>query len=372
MERLASFGRLLRELGIDVGPGDVAAAARGLAFLRPADRDAFYLTLRTVLCRRVEDFPLFDAAFVHFWLGSDRTGPDVPDGAGIRIRLRRTASPEGVLREAGGPDGEEGPGDGGLEEQQGLPGYTARVLLLRKDLGKLEPHESPEVARLARELARRLAHRVARRLRRRRRGAIDPARTLRRALRTGGEVLELRRRRRRQSARLVALLDVSGSMQPYSRFLLVFLAALTAQLPATETFVFSTGLVRVTRELRDRALEAVSAAAPDWAGGTRLGASLECFAREHAPHLVDRRTALLVLSDGLDTGETERVESAMRQLRSAGRIVWLNPLAGDPAYEPLQRGMRAALPFVDVLAPAHSLESLLALPAHLGLRKARG
>ncbi|BDG61200.1 vWA domain-containing protein [Caldinitratiruptor microaerophilus] len=369
MERLASFGRLLRELGIDVGPGDVAAAARGLAFVRPADRDAFYLTLRTVLCRKVEDFPLFHAAFVHFWLGGDRTASDVPDGAGIRIRLRRTGSPEGVLREAGGPDGEEGPGDGdgGLEEGQGIPGYTARVLLLRKDLAKLEPHESPEVARLARELARRLARRVARRLRRHWRGAIDPARTLRRALRTGGEVLELRRRRRRQKARLVALLDVSGSMQPYSRFLLVFLAALTAQLPATETFVFSTELVRVTRELRARELEAVAAAAPDWAGGTRLGASLECFVREHAPLLVDRRTALLVLSDGLDTGETERVEDAMRRLRgSAGRIVWLNPLAGDPAYEPLQRGMRAALPFVDVLAPAHSLESLLALPAHLG------
>lgn len=369
MERLASFARLLRELGMDVGPGDVVAAARALAFLGPAGQDAFYLTLRTVLCRKVEDFPLFHAAFLHFWLGGDRTGPDAPDVDGVRIRLRRTRSPQGALHDAGGPDGEEGSGDGGdgLEEEQGLPGYTARALLLRRDLGKIEPHESPEVARLARELARRLAHRVARRLRRHRRGAVDPARTLRRALRTGGEVLELRRRRRRQKARLVALLDVSGSMQPYSRFLLLFLAALTAQLPATETFVFSTELVRVTRELRARELEAVTAAAPDWAGGTRLGASLDCFVREHAPLLVDRHTALLVLSDGLDTGETERVEEAMRRLRaSAGRIVWLNPLAGDPAYQPLQRGMRAALPFVDVLAPAHSLESLLTLPGHLG------
>lgn len=358
--RLVQFCRTLRAMGLDVGPGDAADAARALLAVDVTDRDQVFLALQTVLCRRVEDRPFFAAAFAQVWEG--RPAAPLPPGAPGQVRVRLQSHGGPVPLAAQPPDGA---GDG-PEQEGGLPSYSPHALL-RRDVGKLAPEEVPELERLAQELARRLAYRLSRRLRRHRRGAIDPGRTFRRALRQGGEILHLRRRRpRRTRARVVALLDVSGSMQPYGRFLLLFLAALAGRLPRLEAFTFSTHLTRVTRQVRARDLEGAARAAQDWAGGTRIGASLATFLAGYAEGLVDRRTALLILSDGLDTGDTELLAQAMARLRSlAGRIIWLNPLAGDPAYEPLARGMRAALPNVDVLAPAHSLESLMRLGQYL-------
>lgn len=364
LERVVAFTRTLRALGLDVGPGDAADAARALLAVDLSDREAVFLALRCVLCRQREDFPVFEQAFRVVWEGRGApAGGPAAGGAGQDLQVRVKLGGTVQVRE--GEPGDEAPA-GAAEQEGALPSYTPQAMQ-RKDVGKLSAEEVPELHRLALLLARRLALRLARRLRRHRRGPVDPSRTFRRALRQGGEVLHLhRRRRKREKARLVALLDVSGSMQPYGRFLLLFLGALSARLPRSETFVFSTSLARVTREVKARDLERAARAAPDWAGGTRIGACLEEFAGGPGRTLVDRRTALLVLSDGLDTGETDRLGAVMARLKAAaGRVIWLNPLAGDPEYEPLARGMRAALPHVDVLAPAHSLESLLRLGAYL-------
>jgi uncharacterized protein len=180
-----------------------------------------------------------------------------------------------------------------------------------------------------------------------------------------------RRVRKRRRTKLVLLCDVSGSMDLYSRFLLQLVFALQRAFARVESFAFSTSLHRITPQLERgtyrEALDRLAREVPGWSGGTRIGESVAAFAAGW-PRLVDRRTVLVILSDGWDTGEPAVLADALAALRRrAGRVVWLNPLLGSPGYEPLTRGMQAALPHVDVFAPVHNLESLERLVAHLSL-----
>jgi uncharacterized protein with von Willebrand factor type A (vWA) domain len=197
-------------------------------------------------------------------------------------------------------------------------------------------------------------------------------RTVRRALETGGDLSRLAfRERAMRKTKLVVLCDVSGSMDLYARFLLQFLYALQHSFARVETFVFATRLSRITEQLGRRdwreALGDLARDVSDWSGGTRIGESLARFVAEW-PRLVDSRTIVIVLSDGWDTGDPEVLGEAMAALhRRAGRVIWLNPLLGSAGYQPLTRGMQAALPHVDVFASAHNLPSLEALVRHLSL-----
>jgi uncharacterized protein with von Willebrand factor type A (vWA) domain len=194
--------------------------------------------------------------------------------------------------------------------------------------------------------------------------------TVRRSLSTATEPLDLRfRRRKPRKTRIVALCDVSGSMDVYSRFVLQFLYALHGSVARVESFVFSTALLRVTDALRERpfgaALRELSQRAHDWSGGTRIGESLSTFNSEWS-RLVDRRTVVLVLSDGWETGDPAQLGRELEVLKMRSRkLIWLNPLLGSPGYEPLTAGMQAALPHLSVFAPGHNLESLRALERHL-------
>jgi len=213
---------------------------------------------------------------------------------------------------------------------------------------------------------------VSRRRRPTRRGGVLDLRRSMRANMMKGEIIELRRReRRRRKVRLVLLCDVSGSMDLYSRFLLQFLYALQNVFGRVETFTFATRLTRVTEHLKGPSYRSALrrlTEVRDFSGGTRIGESVQEFNREWR-HLVDRHTIVLLLSDGWDTGEPEVLAQEMLTLkRRAGRVLWLNPLLGNPSYEPLTRGMAAALPLVDHFAAAHNLSSLRELATHLTLR----
>jgi len=192
----------------------------------------------------------------------------------------------------------------------------------------------------------------------------DPRRTLRRSLRWGGEALELSFRRRKIKRRpVVALADISGSMEPYSRMLLQFLYALSSSTDRLEAFVFGTRLTRITRELEnrdiDRALKEATAAVADWAGGTRIGETLRRFNFDWGRRVLGQGAVVLVISDGWDRGEPELLAREMARLaRSCERLIWLNPLIATPGFEPLTRGLQAALPHVDDFLPVHNLESL--------------
>jgi hypothetical protein len=269
----------------------------------------------------------------------------------------------------------EGWGEEGQEEETGeplgVPAASELEAVASRDFSTFSADQLDELLRVTVQIARRLARRVSRRRRPvRRRGRVDLRRTLRANL-TKGEIIELRyRQRKRKKVRLVLLCDVSGSMDLYSRFLLQFLFALQHVFARVETFTFSVRLTHVTDVLRARSYREVLRRLQevrDWSGGTKIGESLAEFNR-YWPHLVDRRTIVIVLSDGWDTGDPEVLATELLRIkRRAGRVIWLNPLLGNPSYEPLTRGMAAALPLVDHFAAAHNLAALRDLADRLHL-----
>lgn len=364
VEHTARFCRRLRAEGLPLGPGDTLDATRALGSVDLVDREDVRLALRTALVKRIEDSPVFDVLFESFWGGSPpvpRNPPVVPPDAEEDSGSRSVASRRRNLQVR-----QE------LEELA-VPGPSSREALGRQDFATFGEEELREVTALARRIARRLSARPGRRWKLSRRGEqVSLRRTLREALKTGGELSTLTYRRRKlRRTRLVILADVSGSMDLYARLLLQFLYALQNAFSRVETFVFATRLSRVTDELRTPgyrdALGNLAERVRDWSGGTRIGESLSTFLSSW-PRLVDRRTVVVVLSDGWETGDPEVLGGTLAILqRRAGRLVWLNPLLGSPGYEPLTRGMQAALPHLDVFAPANDLASLEQLARHLTL-----
>jgi uncharacterized protein with von Willebrand factor type A (vWA) domain len=245
------------------------------------------------------------------------------------------------------------------------PGYSPSLLLRKRPFDECSAEDLDTMTRLIERHIRSLATRRSRRLvAARRTGVVDPRRSFRASLATGGEPIVLARRARPiERPRLVILWDTSGSMDAHSRFLLAFVMALRRLVRRLEVFAFNTALTRLTPWLVSgdvaRTLQRVESGLAGWSGGTRIGESVFTFVREHLAQLVDRRTIVAVFSDGLDRGDTALVGDAMRAIRvRALRLIWLNPLAGDARYEPTARAMQAAMPFIDRLAPAHNLESL--------------
>jgi uncharacterized protein with von Willebrand factor type A (vWA) domain len=246
-------------------------------------------------------------------------------------------------------------------------------LAAEKDFSSFDKDDLAEVERLARRIVKRLAKSPSRRWRAVRHGSrINLRRSMRQSLKTGGEVITLSYKERKpKRTKLVVICDVSGSMDTYSHLLLQFVYGLQNSFARVESFVFATSLARITGHLKnkiyDHALERLAAKVRGWSGGTRIG---ECLAAFNADWLqrIDKRTVVIILSDGWDTGEPELLGRMLALLqRRAGRVIWLNPLLGSLTYEPLTRGMQAALPFIDVFAPAHDLASLRALEPHLVL-----
>ena len=261
-------------------------------------------------------------------------------------------------------DGDEGrEGDDGQGETS-TRGASIVEVLRRKDFALLDDAELEEVARLLSEVGRVRPRRTSRRLRPSTRGQrLDVRRLVRRSLRSGGELLELPMRTRKVVPRkLVVLCDVSGSMAPYARALLLFLHA-TAQAGRVEAFAFGTRLHRLTSDLAarnpDAALAQVSQHVVDWGSGTRIGASLKQFNDEYGRQALSRGAVVVIASDGWERGDPDLLGREMARLsRAAYSVVWINPLKGTPGYEPLAQGMRAALPFVDRFLPGHNLDSL--------------
>ena len=351
-------------------------AVRALEHLDLADREEVRLGLRTVFVSRVEDTPVFERCFDAFWRRAPEGEPVMEGLINVPQGGEPPDSPPGTMKVAG--QKREGLAleswmseDESSGEPLGVPAVSDREALMTQDFSTFTAEQLEEVARLTIQIARRLAKRISRRRRpAKRRGVVDLRRTLRANL-THGELIELRRRqRKRKKVRLVMLCDVSGSMDLYTRFLLQFLYALQNVFGRVETFTFATRLTRVSELLRGRSYRQALRRlmeVRDWSGGTRIGASLAEFNARWG-HLLDRRTIVLVLSDGWDTGEPEVLAAELLRIRRrAVRVIWLNPLLGNASYEPLTRGMAAALPFLDHFLAAHNLESLRSLAGKLSI-----
>jgi uncharacterized protein len=250
--------------------------------------------------------------------------------------------------------------------------YSEREVLRRKDFADLSVEELAAVQRLMAEIVWRVRERQTRRRRPGHGRLLDLRRTVRRNLRYGGEILDWAEREPKFRPRpLVIIADVSGSMERYTRLLLLFTYGLAKALEQkVEAFVFSTRLTRITRQLKDRdldrALREVSRVVPDWSGGTRIGDALRAFNFEWGRRVLGRGALTVVISDGWDCGEVGVLKDEIARLqRSSRRLIWLNPLLGSPEYEPLTRGIQAALPYIDDFLPVHNLESLSDLAEHL-------
>jgi uncharacterized protein len=362
------FAEVLRGAGLEIHAGrmsDVAVAMEQVGVRRRGDVCA---TLRCLLVHRREDIPLFDEAFDRFWRAPTEAGGDGLPLFSMGERPRVVAAPPGGTQ----LHFESGAGDTSPSARPLAAGaWSSAESLRERDFADLTQSELMQAAALLARVPWRLGVRRTRRLARAAAGRIDLRPIVRANMKHGGELLELPRRTRREKPRpIVVLADVSGSMERYARMLLQFVYGMAAGAHDVESFVFATRLTRITREVARRgsatALTTVAHRVRDWGGGTRIGDALRSFNLHYARRAMRHGPVVLVISDGWDRGDPEQLARELARLRrSCRRLVWLNPLLGAASYEPLTRGMRAALPLVDDFLPAHNLASLEQLAEHL-------
>ena len=370
LERLIGFGRELRRRGLAVGTGRIVTFCRATAALGGLDRTDLYWAARSSLISRPEDAEAFDAAFEDWFregirlelnIGGENPSAEL-DADGLAELDALEAAQDSVVASEWHEVDE-------AAETEGKAAIkivaSAMEVLREKSFADLSEEERHRVALLIRRLAVTMPVRRTRRYRPATTGSrFDVRRTLRRSLRTQGEPFHRAWRARRSRARpLVLVLDISGSMAPYSRALAQFAFAAMAAGRRVEVFCFGTRLTRITRSLRtkdpDRALHELGRLVEDWEGGTRIGVSLKELLDGWSQRTALRSSVAVICSDGLERGEPDLLREQMTRLRRlVHKIIWVNPLKGSPHYEPLARGMAAALPSIDEFLPGHNLESL--------------
>jgi uncharacterized protein len=351
VDTVLGFARTLRHAGVTASPDRVEAMLTAIGSLDVLDPGAVYWAGRLTLCGGPDDLDRYDAAFAAYFAG------EVPRAA------RPSGQPPVQQLSASAPlEPGSGEGDDESENPELAVQASPDEVLRHRDVGDLTPAERDHLRRLFALLAPATPMRPSRRRRPSLRGAVHPARTVRSALRDGGEVRRLMHHRRQaRPRRVVLLIDVSGSMSPYADALLRFAhAAVRARPSSTEVFTIGTRLTRVTRELQQRdpdaALSASGSAIPDWSGGTRLGEVLKAFLDRWGQRGTARGAVVVVCSDGWERGGTELLAEQMVRLRRlAHSVVWVNPHKGRSGYEPLTGGMQAALPSVDHFVSGHSM-----------------
>ncbi|AFK53011.1 vWA domain-containing protein [Tistrella mobilis] len=382
---IGRFARLLRRAGIAIGPGDVLVAAAAVAAVDMASRTQVHAALKATLVKRREHLPLFEQAFDVFWrdpqlrerllslllpqVESERT----PDGRKLARRLADAF--------AGDAPPPPPPPEEKLREETRIDAsltWDATERLKTRDFEQMSADEAAEARRAIRLLRTRLPERPVRRLKAAPRGPrIDLRRSLRGQIRTGGEAVTLaRRRHRRARPPLVAIVDVSGSMDAYARMMLHLLHAMMQDAgQRVSVFLFGTRLSEVTRELArrdpDEALEAIGRKVKDWSGGTRIGPALAAFNRRYARRVLTRNAVVLLVTDGLDRAEDDSLSRAVERLAHlTPRLIWLNPLLRFDGFQPAARGVRAILPHVHEFRAVHNLTGLKALATALTRTKA--
>ncbi len=359
------FCRSLREHGLLVGPSETTDAVRSLGLVNILDGEQVYWAFRAILVSRLDEVVAFDDCFRQFWTfrypqAATPLPPGPAQAGGIRPFLQQ-------VRVAIDDDGES---EGAQTPMMQVirTGASPIEVVARRDLTAFQGDELAEVSEIASRIVHALPARPGRRRRRHKRKGIPDLRgALRLNLAHGGDLVTLPRRRRvPRVSRLLVLLDVSGSMDRHAELLLQLVFALGQRVGRIETFVFSTSLTRVTRQLKapsfSEALSRISDLVRHWSGGTRIGDCIGDLNREYA-HLLDRNTSVFLLSDGWETGDPGHLATEVARLRrQVRRLIWLNPLLGTPDYQPLTLGLQTARPYVDTFASALDLAHLKRLP----------
>jgi len=373
-DNVVHFARVLRAAGLPIGPDRVVDAVKAVEVAGLARRDDFYWTLAAVLIAKREHFELFDQAFKIFWrdpqLLARAMSLMLPPAATGQVERSDTAAPNRLAEAllpllkqspAGQPQEEEEPRDAAMS-------FSRREVLQHADFESMTGAELSEAKRMIARLRLPIPEIRTRRFRPDASGAgVDARATLRSALRSGGDIVLLKKRAPRlRHPPLVVLCDVSGSMSRYSRMFLHFLHAITSDRDRVTSFVFGTRLTNITRHLRHRdvdvAMNAVLAMIADWAGGTRIGSCLAEFNLRWSRRVLAQNATVLLISDGLDGDIGAGLSPEMERLhKSCRQLIWLNPLLRYPGFEARPAGIRAMLPHVDAFLPGHNITSLVEL-----------
>ncbi len=360
---IVAFSRFLRASGIPVGPDREADALKALAEINVGDEVQFYLALRSVYPQNRKQLREFDELYVKYWKELAKA---------VDSKIKEDAEESKSNKKKNNQNGEASfealknwLSGNRQPEQEELASYSLGEPLSQKDFGSYTDEDLYEARKIIRTLVQRMAKTMSRRYEAARSGGqLDLRRVLRNNFRKGDEIVDLfYRRPARNKIRLVLLCDVSKSMELYSRFWVQFMFAFQNLYQSIETFVFSTRLCRITEDLKEmeytKALENLTERVPHWSGGTDIGAVLREFVQEYAMRKLNSRTIVLIISDGMDTGEGNDLALNMERIRrKARRVIWLNPLAGSPEYRPEVKALKSVLPHLDLHAAAHNLESL--------------
>ena len=356
-KNVVQFCRFLRQKGFAVSPEEEILSLQSLQFIDYSNNDVFRLALKASICRNKSQLDEFDNLFHEFWKELDKaidakTKEDTKNNTAFQQQPSYKAINKWL----------HGNGNKEIEE---TATYSIHETLLRKDFSTVPEDEVGELMQTIRLIAKRLAAKTNRRYEFSYKADMpDLRKTLRKNLRRGGELLDIvHRKPKRNRIKLVLLCDVSRSMELYSAFLIQFMYAFQQVYRRMETFVFSTSLKRITSLLKQKnfseAMQLLSNENNGWSGGTRIGESLDVFVNEYGKKLIDSKTIVIILSDGWDTGNIDLVKTNMEFIHAKSKkIIWLNPLAGFEDYKPHVAAMKAALPFIDVFAPVHNVESL--------------
>jgi hypothetical protein len=387
LEQILVFCRLLRGVNIKTTTTNILDLFQSLNYIDITEKQSFYYAARANLVSSYEDFPVFDNLFVEFWGKSnlsleplenvpisnisqtqDVSYPTKVNHSQVPLR---SLPEEGWKAESDTTKNTKNPAEESKEDtgtNQSSPGYSPLETLMVKDFGDLEIEEEEWIKHHIQQAIPKLFTLKSRRKKQSSRGTeLDFRKTLRRNLKQGGHVVRLiKKQRKLRKNQLLLLCDVSGSMDAYSSFLIQFIYAMQSKLNRIETWVFSTRITRVTEFLKSvdlsSALIRISQKVTDWSGGTDIGGCLFMFNQTMGRRFVNRRTMVILISDGWDRGDTTILGREMQRIKmNAYKVIWLNPLLGLPNYRPINKGMAAALPYIDYFLPAHNLRSLLAL-----------
>ncbi len=371
-QRVIGFVRMLRDNGFPVGSRETIDAVDVASTVGLDEASTLRQSFRALLCASLADWRRFEDIFNLYWRNHgtkqrSEVSTNVSDGAAANPPEGDT--PAGLPGSAFAGDGDSE--DAGGQRTQG--GASDAEALAKRDLRHInDPGELALIRDLTDRLAARMKYRLTRRYRARQRGRrLDVRKVIHNSVRFGGTPLRLAYRKRRpKPLRLVVILDASGSMSLYSAFFVRFLHGVLGSFREAEAFVFHTRLVHISEPLRERdpekAVERMALMAAGWDGGTKIGESLASFNDNHAARTINTRTAVIIVSDGYDTGPPSLLAEQMARLkRRARRVIWLNPMIGWRDYAPVAAGMEAAMPYIDLFAPAHNLESLAALEPYL-------
>jgi uncharacterized protein with von Willebrand factor type A (vWA) domain len=360
-EAFVGFAQLARYEGFAIGiqcTKDSISAALQQLWL---DRDIFEHALMALFCKEEDERDAFSNLFKKFWR---HRGTIIKDTTVHKNKRSSNASSKSsaVMLGKGDKDNENSG-----EESKTTSGANTDETLKRTDFSLLSEKQSEELDEISEKLVREMSLRIRRKRKKAKKGQINIAESIRKNIQNGGTIIDLQRKdRKRDKFQLLILLDVSGSMDKYSFYLLKFLWALRSHFKQVEVFTFSTKLVRITDFISEKnmalALTQVSYNAKHWSSGTKIGQSLQTFNDQYAKKYMNGKTLTLILSDGLDTGELVLLENAIKQIKlRSKKLIWLNPLKGSKGYQPIQRGMKTALPSLNHFGSAHNFNSLLEL-----------